>query len=103
MEAIFRAREKSEPQGFIKILVDADTEELIGVLIPGDGGDAIINVFVPYMYTKQSYKDFRKAVFTHPTVGRAHPVDPRRPPALVVMPSSVVAPWVASSPSQHRT
>lgn len=73
MAAISRAKEKAETAGFIKILVDADTEEFIGVSILGVGGDEIINIFAPYMYTKQSYKSFRKAVFTHPTVGELIP------------------------------
>lgn len=73
MTAISRAREKSETEGLIKILVDADTEEFIGVAILGVGGDEIINMFAPYMYTKQSYKDFRRAVFAHPTVSELIP------------------------------
>ncbi len=73
MAHISRAKEKDETAGLIKILVDADTEEFIGVTILGVGGDEIINIFAPYMYAKQSYKTFRKAVFTHPTVGELIP------------------------------
>jgi len=73
MSAISRAREKDETQGLIKILVDADTEEFLGATILGVGGDEIINIFAPFMYTKQSYKDFRKAVFAHPTVAELLP------------------------------
>ncbi len=73
MAAISRAKEKDETAGFIKILVDADTEEFLGVAILGVSGDEIINIFAPFMYTKQSYKDFREAVFTHPTVGELLP------------------------------
>ena len=73
MSAISRAREKGETAGLIKILVDADTEEFLGVSILGVGGDEVINVFAPYMYAKQSYKTFRKAVFTHPTVAELLP------------------------------
>jgi len=49
-------------------LVDADTEEIVGATIIGVGGDEVINMFTPFMYTKQSYKPFRRAVLTHPTV-----------------------------------
>jgi len=73
MSAIARAKEKDETAGLIKILVDADTEEFIGVSILGVGGDEIINMFAPYMYAKQSYKTFRQAVFAHPTVGELLP------------------------------
>lgn len=73
MAAISRAKEKDETAGLIKLLVDADTEEFLGATILGVGGDEIINIFAPFMYAKQSYKTFRKAVFTHPTVGELLP------------------------------
>ncbi len=73
MAAISRAKEKDEIAGMIKILVDVDTEEFLGVSILGVGGDEIINVFAPFMYARQSHRTFRKAVFTHPTVGELLP------------------------------
>lgn len=73
MTGISRAREKGETEGLVKLIVDADTEEFLGVTILGVGGDEVINIFAPFMYTKQSYKDFRKSVFTHPTVGELLP------------------------------
>ncbi|MFQ5399309.1 MAG: mercuric reductase [Anaerolineae bacterium] len=73
MNHISRAREKDEKAGLVKILVDADTEEFLGAAILGVGGDEIINMFTPFMYTKQSYKLFRKAVLTHPTVAELMP------------------------------
>ncbi|MGB0384428.1 MAG: mercuric reductase [Ardenticatenaceae bacterium] len=73
MAYISRAKEKDETAGLIKILVDADSEEFLGAAILGVGGDEIINVFTPFMYTKQSYKLFRKAVLTHPTVAELLP------------------------------
>jgi pyruvate/2-oxoglutarate dehydrogenase complex dihydrolipoamide dehydrogenase (E3) component len=73
MKHISRAREKDETAGLVKILVDADSEEFLGAAILGVGGDEIINMFTPFMYTKQSYKLFRKAVLTHPTVAELMP------------------------------
>lgn len=73
MSRISRAKEKDETAGFIKIIVDADTEEFLGVTILGVGGDEIINMFTPFMWAKQSYKLFRKAVLTHPTVAELMP------------------------------
>lgn len=73
MSQISRAKEKSETAGLIKLLVDADSEEFLGVAILGVGGDEIINVFTPYMWAKQSYKLFRKAVLNHPTVAELLP------------------------------
>jgi len=73
MSAIARAREKDETTGLIKILVDADNEQFLGATILGVGGDEIINIFKPFMLTKQSYKLFRKAVLIHPTVAELLP------------------------------
>lgn len=73
MSAISRAKEKDETAGLIKILVDADTEQFLGVAILGVGGDEIINMFPPFMLTGASYKLFRKAVLTHPTVAELLP------------------------------
>jgi len=73
MKHISRAQEKDETTGMIKILVDADTEEFLGAAILGIGGDEIVNIFTPFMYSKQSYKLFRKAVLTHPTVAELIP------------------------------
>jgi pyruvate/2-oxoglutarate dehydrogenase complex dihydrolipoamide dehydrogenase (E3) component len=73
MKSIARAREKDETAGLVKILVDANTEEILGAAILGVGGDEVINMFTPYMYTGSSYKLFRKAVLTHPTVAELMP------------------------------
>ncbi len=73
MHTISRAKEKDETAGLVKILVDADTEQFLGAAILGVGGDEIINMFTPFMYAKQSYKLFRKAVLTHPTVAELMP------------------------------
>lgn len=81
MKNISRAKEKDETAGLVKILVDADTEQFLGVAILGVGGDEIINMFTPFMLTGQSYKLFRKAVLTHPTVAELMPwiLDDLRP------------------------
>jgi pyruvate/2-oxoglutarate dehydrogenase complex dihydrolipoamide dehydrogenase (E3) component len=81
MKQIARAREKDETAGLVKILVDADTEQFLGATILGVGGDEVINIFTPFIYTGQSYKLFRKAVLTHPTVAELMPwiLDDLRP------------------------
>jgi pyruvate/2-oxoglutarate dehydrogenase complex dihydrolipoamide dehydrogenase (E3) component len=68
MNQISRAREKDETAGLVKIPVDMDTEEIVGAAILGVGGNEAINFFTPFMYTGESYKLFRKAVLTHPSV-----------------------------------
>lgn len=81
MKHISRAKEKDETAGLVKILVDADTGQFLGAAILGVGGDEVINMFTPFMYTRQSYKLFRRAVLTHPTVAELMPwiLDDLRP------------------------
>lgn len=81
MKLISRAKEKDETAGLVKILVDADTEQFLGAAILGVGGDEVINMFTPFMYTEHSYKLFRRAVLTHPTVAELMPwiLDDLRP------------------------
>lgn len=73
MSRIARAVEKDETAGFVKLLVDADTEEFLGAAILGVGGDEIISTIAAFMVTGQSYKKFRRAVLTHPTVAELLP------------------------------
>ena len=73
MSQIARAREKDETAGLVKILVDKESEKIVGAAVFGVGGDEVVNVFTPFMYTGQSYKMFRKAVLTHPTVAELLP------------------------------
>jgi pyruvate/2-oxoglutarate dehydrogenase complex dihydrolipoamide dehydrogenase (E3) component len=73
MKKISRAKEKDETAGLVKIMVDAETEQILGATILGVGGDEIVSMFAPFMYAKQSYKLFRRAVLPHPTVAEMMP------------------------------
>ncbi len=73
MKRISRAREKSETDGMVKIVVDADTRKFLGVSILGVGGDEIINMFAPLMSSGVTCDQFRKAVLVHPTVAELMP------------------------------
>ena len=73
MSRISRAKEMGETQGFAKILVDADTDLILGATILGPGGDEIINMFTPLLYNKITYKAYRKTVLVHPTISELMP------------------------------
>lgn len=73
MSRIARAREKRETNGLVKILVDADTEELLGATVFGTGGDEVIGAFAVHMHAGLSWKQFRRVVFPHPTVSELMP------------------------------
>lgn len=68
MTRIGRARERSETQGFMKILIDAETEKILGAAILGIGGDEIVHSLLDIMYAKAPYTVIQRAVHIHPTV-----------------------------------
>lgn len=73
MSRVSRAKEKGETQGFMKILVDADTKEIMGATILGVGGDEIIHCILDVMYAKAPYTVIQRAVHIHPTVAELIP------------------------------
>lgn len=73
MSNVGRAKERSETEGFIKVLVDADSEEILGAAILGIGGDEVVHSLLTAMYAKQPYTVISRAVFIHPTVSELLP------------------------------
>jgi pyruvate/2-oxoglutarate dehydrogenase complex dihydrolipoamide dehydrogenase (E3) component len=73
MARISRAKEMGETQGFAKLLVDADTDLILGAAILGPGGDEIVNMFAAFMYSGLPCKRYRKAVLVHPTISELMP------------------------------
>jgi pyruvate/2-oxoglutarate dehydrogenase complex dihydrolipoamide dehydrogenase (E3) component len=85
MSEVARARERGETNGLMKILVDADTDLLIGAAIFGIGGDEVVQGILNLMYAGAPYQVLRKQVGIHPTVSellptlleRLQPIEPR--------------------------
>ena len=73
MTRVARAVEKGETQGFMKIAVDADTDEILGAAILGVGGDEAIHCIADVMYAKAAYTVIQRAVHIHPTVAELIP------------------------------
>lgn len=73
MTKVSRAIEKDETQGFMKVLVDADTHEILGAAILGVGGDEVIHGLLNAMYAKVPYTVVQRAVHIHPTVAELVP------------------------------
>jgi len=73
MTRVARAREFGETRGFIKIIVDADTEEILGAAILGLNGDEAIHCLLDTMYARKSYTVVSRAVHIHPTVAELIP------------------------------
>jgi len=68
MTRVGRAREAGETQGFMKVLVDADTEKLLGAAILGLNGDEIVHALLDVMYAGAPYTTIQRAMHIHPTV-----------------------------------
>ena len=73
MTRVGRAVEKGETQGFMKILVDADTREILGASVLGTGGDEAIHAVLDLMYAKAPIETLQRAVHIHPTVSELLP------------------------------
>jgi len=73
MSRIARAKEKGETKGFMKVLVDTDTEKILGAAILGIEGDEIIHSIIDIMYADEPYTTIRDAVHIHPTVSELIP------------------------------
>ncbi len=68
MTKVSRAIEKSETQGFMKALVDAETKRILGAAVLGVGGDEVIHSILDVMYAQAPYTVIQRAVHIHPTV-----------------------------------
>jgi pyruvate/2-oxoglutarate dehydrogenase complex dihydrolipoamide dehydrogenase (E3) component len=73
MTRVARALEKGETQGFMKILVDAETKEILGAGILGVEGDEVIHLVLDVMYAKAPYTVIQRAMHIHPTVSELIP------------------------------
>jgi len=73
MTRVGRAVEKGETQGFMKIVVDAGSKEILGAAILGTGGDEAIHCILDLMYARAPYTTLQRAVHIHPTVAELIP------------------------------
>lgn len=87
MEDVSRAFEKGETQGFMKLLVDAQSQQILGAAFLGSSGDEVVHCVLDAMYAKAPYTILQRAMHIHPTVaefiptmlGDLAPLDPARP------------------------
>ena len=73
MSRVGRAIEKGETQGFMKIVVDAETRKILGAAILGTGGDEAIHGVIDMMNAGAPYSVLQRAVPIHPTVSELIP------------------------------
>jgi pyruvate/2-oxoglutarate dehydrogenase complex dihydrolipoamide dehydrogenase (E3) component len=73
MRRVARARERSETQGFMRVLVDADSERILGAMLLGIEADEVIHLILDVMYADKPYTLIRDAMHIHPTVSELIP------------------------------
>lgn len=73
MSRVSRAIEKGETFGFMKAIVDAETQRILGATIFGVGGDEAIHAVLDTMYADAPYTVLARAVHIHPTVAELLP------------------------------
>ena len=73
MTQVARAIEKGETQGLIKIVVDRETQRVLGAAILGTGGDEVIHVIMTAMYANAPFTLLQREMGIHPTVSELIP------------------------------
>ena len=73
MKRVSRARERGETQGFMRVLVDAQSERILGAALLGIEGDEVVHTLLDAMYAGARYTVIQRAVHIHPTVAELIP------------------------------
>ena len=73
MEDVGRAFERGETEGFLKVLVDARSKQILGASLLGIEGDEVMHTLLDLMYAKAPYTVITRAMHVHPTVSEYLP------------------------------
>jgi pyruvate/2-oxoglutarate dehydrogenase complex dihydrolipoamide dehydrogenase (E3) component len=73
MTRVSRAVEKNEAQGFMEIVVDGDSQAVLGGTILGPGGDEAIHAITQLMAAGGTAAQLRETMHIHPTVAELLP------------------------------
>lgn len=71
MTSVARAQEMDESRGFMKAIVDAETNQILGAAVLGIEGGEVMAVLEVAIMGKLPYTALRDAVFAHPTLAEA--------------------------------
>jgi pyruvate/2-oxoglutarate dehydrogenase complex dihydrolipoamide dehydrogenase (E3) component len=61
----------SETRGFIKAVVNADTNQILGCAVLGVEGGELMSMLEIAMMGRMSYTELKQAIFAHPTMAEA--------------------------------
>ena len=67
MSAVLRTRTLSEPRGFMKMLIDADSDRILGFTVFGAEASELMATVQTAMLGQLPFTVLRDALFTHPT------------------------------------
>jgi pyruvate/2-oxoglutarate dehydrogenase complex dihydrolipoamide dehydrogenase (E3) component len=73
MTRVGRARERGETQGFMKVLVDAESKLILGASLLGIEADEVVQSILHVMAAKQPYTLITRTMHIHPTVSELLP------------------------------
>jgi pyruvate/2-oxoglutarate dehydrogenase complex dihydrolipoamide dehydrogenase (E3) component len=73
MARVGRARERSETQGEMSVIVDAESKKILGAALLGIEADEVIHCIVDVMTAGAPYTVIQRAVHIHPTVSELIP------------------------------
>jgi len=68
MNAVARALEMDEPRGFMKAVIDAETDQILGAAVLSVEGGEVMAILQVAMIGHVPYTTLREAIFAHPTL-----------------------------------
>jgi pyruvate/2-oxoglutarate dehydrogenase complex dihydrolipoamide dehydrogenase (E3) component len=71
MSYVARALETDESRGMMKVVVDSDSEQILGVAILGIQGGEMMSLMEVAMMGKLPYTALQNGIFAHPTLAES--------------------------------
>jgi pyruvate/2-oxoglutarate dehydrogenase complex dihydrolipoamide dehydrogenase (E3) component len=68
MTRVARALEKAETEGLMKIVVDAESDKVLGAAILSSSGDEVVQILSTLMLADKPYTMLKGAIYIHPTI-----------------------------------
>lgn len=78
LEDVARASQSGRTDGFYRLVVDAETDEILGATLVGEGAAELVHVVLAFMYMKGTWRDLADGMFIHPTYAEGLPTLARR-------------------------
>jgi pyruvate/2-oxoglutarate dehydrogenase complex dihydrolipoamide dehydrogenase (E3) component len=68
MTRVARALEKDEAVGFMKLVIDAETDKVLGASLLASSGDEVVQILSTLMLADKPYTLLKGAIYIHPTI-----------------------------------